>query len=54
MASKAEKESEPLRFVKDDQERVVMIREGERVVLGELDPVCDEMARFLAEIDFGE
>lgn len=54
MATNAEKESEPFRFVRDDQDRVVMIREGERVVLGQLDQVCEEMARFLAEVDFGE
>jgi len=41
-------------FLKDDQDRVVLIHGDERIVLGPLDEVGEAMCLFLAEIDFGE
>jgi hypothetical protein len=46
--------AEEVRFTKDEQGRVVLIRGEERTVLGRTATVAEEMRRFLKEIDFGE
>jgi hypothetical protein len=43
---------EDFRFIEDEQGRVVLIRGEERIVLGPVLDVGDEMCRFLAGIDF--
>jgi hypothetical protein len=44
----------PVSFKLNNKQEVVMVRGSNRQVLGSLDKVGEEMARFLGEIDFGE
>lgn len=41
-------------FELDEHGRVWIIRDGDCHVIGRKDIVCEEMCRFLADIDFGE
>ena len=38
----------------DERGDVVMVLGTERIVLGPKDAVCDELCRFLAEVEHGE
>lgn len=44
----------PFSLQKNDRGEVVLIPDGERLDLLNLQAACEEMARFLAAVDFGE
>lgn len=44
----------PFTLAVDSQGQVVAIKGAERMVLGPLEPSCEEMCRFLTERDYGD
>jgi virulence-associated protein VagC len=45
---------EDVRFTRDEQEHVVLIRRERRALLGPVSKMGEEMCRFLEQVDFRE
>ena len=44
----------PFTLKLNERNEVVMIQNGERTMLGRPEEACEELCRFLAEIDYGD